>query len=246
MAKSFSEPASTPGPSARRGAWAALAAGIVAATMTWAVGEVTIGFFPQKTTLDPLKETADLAGYKRIVVKNASITHGLQGAILGLSLGVAGGIASRASTRSRAIAGGTGVLLGGLLGAVGSYGAFTVYNTLVDANAHDMIPPLLTHAGVAALLGASGGLAFGLGLGGRGRAIRGMVGGLVGGAIGAVLCEVALAVVFPDERTGAPIASAWTPRLMAHVLIDLLACLGAGAVVESAATRSGRDAAAIG
>ena len=227
-----------------RGRWvAALVAGVIATGLTWAAGEVSVDRFPQKKVIDPMTESADLAGFHRVLVKNATLACGLQGALLGLTLGVAGVVASGASKRSAA--GAIGLVIGGVLGAVGSFGLFTAYFALVDANAQDMTPSILTHGGVAAMIGAAGGLAFGVGLGGRQLAVRGMVGGLIGAALGATLVEVLVAVIFPHERIGSPIASAWESRLITHALVDLLACLGAVAVVESTATKPGRDVAAL-
>ena len=173
-----------------------------------------------------------MAGINRVIVLNAALTHGLQGAILGLILGLAGGLASR-PVRVGRLAGLSGLLLGGALGAAGSFGVFTTFHALIDANSQEIIPSLLAHSGVAALMGAAGGLAFGMGSGGRGTAIRAAIGGLVGAALGASLYEIVGAILFPVAKTGDPLAASGAARFLWHGLVDLFVGLGAAAVANS-------------
>ena len=124
-------------------------------------------------------------------------------------------------------------MLGGALGAAGSFGSFTAFHALTDANSQDIIPSLLAHSGVAALVGAAAGLAFGMGSRGRGMALRAAIGGLVGAALGACLYEILGAILFPVAKTGDPLAASGSARFLWHVLVDLLAGLGAAAVANS-------------
>lgn len=210
-------------------------AGLIATAMTFGAGEVAGGLIPQKV-VDPMKESADLVGFNRVVVKNAAIATGLQGALLGLSLGLAGAVAAsgpKARTSLRAATGGgLGFLLGGGLGAAGAFGLFSAYYASTDANSQDMIPALLTHTGVASLVGAAAGLAFGVG--GRSRVVRGLLGGGLGAGLGAASYQMVGALVFPSDGTADPIATAWLPRLIAHALVDVVAALGTAALIELA------------
>ena len=226
----------TSGPSTRRRIWpAALAAGLVATALTWVAGEVSVERFPQKKPADPLTQTADLAGFNRVLVKNAALGAGLQGALLGLILGIAGAASVAGRPGPAALA---GFSLGGTLGAIGAHGLFTAYFALVDANSQDLIPSLLAHGGVAALIGGSGGMAFGLGLGGRGQVVRAALGGLAGAVAGAVVYELAGAVLFPVDKTGEPVASTALARFLFHAPVDLLAALGAASFVSTRQTRA--------
>jgi hypothetical protein len=81
--------------------------------------------------------------------------------------------------------------------------------------------------GVWSLVGASGGLALGLGRSGGIRGvIAGLVGGLIGGIIGAGLYEVVYAIAFSLSGTSQPLASSIPARFVAHVSVDFLAALG--------------------
>lgn len=215
--------------------WAsALLGGLIAAGLSWGAGETSVNAFRAKEVGDPLKETIDLPGINRVIVQNASLAHGLQGALLGLTLGIAGGLARR-PPRVSVVPSLVGLATGGVLGAATSYGVFTAFHTLTDANSSELIPSLLAHGGLAALVGASGGLAFGLASEGWGRAGRCAIGGMAGAVLGAVLFEVVGAVVFPVAKTGDPIAAEGSARLLWHALVNLLAALGAAAVAEAPA-----------
>jgi len=212
--------------------WAvALAAGVVATALTWAAGEASVGHFPQKT-INPMAEKADSVGYNRVVVKNATLSRGLQGALLGLTLGIAGALARR-SQSAAASAGIGGLVTGGVVGAAAAFACFSAYFRIYDSNSPDLIPSLLSHVGAAAALGAAGGMAFGLGLGGRDRVARAAVGGLTGAALGAALYQIAGAVLFSGNHTGEPVADSVPARLLSHALINLFTAVGAAAVIES-------------
>jgi hypothetical protein len=72
-----------------------------------------------------------------------------------------------------------------------------------------------------------GGLAFGLGLGGRGRWKATVLGGLVGAAAGTVLYEIIGAIAFASSKTDLPLSSSIATRAMAQLLVPLLAASGA-------------------
>jgi hypothetical protein len=93
------------------------------------------------------------------------------------------------------------------------------------------IPPLLMHGGIWGAVGAAGGLAFGLGLGGRDRAARALIGGLLGALLGTVLYDLIGALAFPMSRTDFPVAADWPPRLLARLLVAGLAAAGTAMAV---------------
>jgi hypothetical protein len=86
-------------------------------------------------------------------------------------------------------------------------------------------------------VGAIGGLAMGLGMGGRGRWIRALVGGLVGAAAATIIYEIVGAVAFASDRTDLPVSASVTTRGMAQLLVATLAGVGAALAVHQAAAR---------
>jgi hypothetical protein len=89
-----------------------------------------------------------------------------------------------------------------------------------------MISSLLVHGLPWAAIGALGGLAFGIGLGGGVRAARGLLGGLVGALAGAVLYEILGALVLPGAKIIEPVAATWGIRLFAQSLATLALAAG--------------------
>jgi hypothetical protein len=82
-------------------------------------------------------------------------------------------------------------------------------------------------------IGAVGGLAFGIGLGGRrSRAIRGLLGGLLGAVAGAVLYELIGALALPGTKIMEPVAVSWGVRLLAQALAVIPATVGVAASVS--------------
>lgn len=225
--------------SGRRVVPVALAAGALAAALTWAAGEASVERFTPKATgnlaAGPLEGFVSTDAAHRAEVKNAALAYGLQGAILGLVLGLAGG-AVRRSAGSAAAGGIAGLVLGGALGTGASLGAFPlVLAHRIGMDPSNMLPSLLGHAAVCASVGGAAGAAFGLGFGGGSGFIRGLIGGLVGAAVGAGVYEVLGAVAFPADLTGDPIAASRSARLLAHALVDPSVAAGAALAVRSTA-----------
>lgn len=234
-ARAVDPPASIPG---RNRAWtAALVAGVVATGLTWGAGEASVGRFEPEATGHP--ERGPQHGFiapeaaQRAERQDAALSYGLQGAILGLLLGLAGA-AARGSARPTITAGLAGLALGGVLGAAVSYGVFGLVARLVGPGNQEMLPALLGHAAAWSAVGASGGIAFGLGLGGRTSAARAAFGGLAGATLAAVIYEVVGAMLFPIDKTADPISATATARLFAHALGDLLPTLGIAAAIATA------------
>jgi hypothetical protein len=227
--------------------WAfALGAGLLAAVLSWLAGEASFEFFQPKTRVVygaggpmSISSPAELASTH---AKNATVAFALLGGILGLVLGLAGGMA-----RSAVRAGLGAALIGLLLGMIATGGtsllALPIYNRIVDRY-EDKISlniaiPLLMHGAIWGVAGAVGGLALGIGTGGRSRIVRGLIGGLVGAWLGAVAFEVLGGFVFPLAETVQPLSLTWDSRLLARSLVTILAAGGAALAIADAAGRKG-------
>jgi hypothetical protein len=82
-----------------------------------------------------------------------------------------------------------------------------------------------------------GGLAFGIGLGGRAPAGRGLLGGLLGAVAGAFLYEITSALVLPGIKTIEPVAATWGIRLLAQFLAVIPLAAGVAALVPHPSDR---------
>jgi hypothetical protein len=100
-----------------------------------------------------------------------------------------------------------------------------------DPESVDLILPLLTHGTIWSAAGASGGFAFGLGLGGR-RWQATLVGGLLGAAAAAIIYELVGALAFPTSHTDLPLASSTAARGVAQFLAAIVPALGAALAVR--------------
>ena len=88
--------------------------------------------------------------------------------------------------------------------------------------------PLLTHGAIWSAVGAIGGLALGLGIGGQGRWKATLAGGLVGGGAATVIYEIVRALTFASSKTELPLSSSVTTRVMAQLLVAILSAMCAG------------------
>jgi len=106
----------------------------------------------------------------------------------------------------------------------------------------EMAASLITHGGIWGAVGAIGGLAFGIGLGGRSRAVRALLGGLLGAVAGAILYELIGALALPDNKSMEPIAATWGTRILAQVLAVISTAVGVAALVAEPTPRQRRPA----
>jgi hypothetical protein len=95
-----------------------------------------------------------------------------------------------------------------------------------DPHSGDLVLPLVTHGAIWSAVGAIGGLAFGLGMGGRGRWKATVMGGLVGAAAATVVYELVGALAFALNKTDLPVSSSITTRGMAQLLVAMLSAAG--------------------
>ncbi len=155
----------------------------------------------------------------------ATLTFGSLGAVLGLALGLAGGFAGE-SARAASIAAIVGTIGGGAAGAAMTQVLMPIFLRLTEPNSGDLILAIFIQSGNWSVVGAVGGVAFGLGLGDRSRIVRAVIGGLLGGIAGAVVYEMAGAIVFPLDKTSDPISVTWGTRLLARLAVTTLASAG--------------------
>ena len=212
-------------------------AGLVATVLTGAGGEATADWFSVAQVKNPLAEIADLSAYNRAEVRNAMLAYGLQGALLGLTFGLAGGL-SRRSGRGGVIAGLTGLAIGGLAGVAASYGLFSAYFALSDLDPQGLIASILSHVGVWAAVGACSGLAFAMGQGAKRSMAAAVGGGLLGGGVGGAVHASRDPGLPARPVPTARVAAAAMPRLLAHATVDLLAA--AGVAIMPALIKPGR------
>jgi hypothetical protein len=214
-----------------------LAGGLLAGLAGFGFGEFAPRLVPPSLDLPP-EIRADRS---RVPIENArrlresedraaTLSYGVLGALLGLALGAAGGLA-RHSPRAAIPA----ALIGLVLGATAGTG--TTFLLLPWYHAHRAVPnpenatqelglALATHGGIWVAVGAAAGLALGLGLGG-GRVTRAIMGGILGAAAAAVIYEFGGAIIFPLDKTFRPTAMAPAPRLLAHLAVALFVSAGA-------------------
>ncbi len=212
--------------------WAlCLAAGLIAGLASWVVGEVLherVQPPPLITTGVPSveDEQAYALEVKAATTLEASLAFGSLGAALGLALGAAGG-AARRSVRAASTAAAFGAVLGAAVGAAMPRLLLPIYFRFYAPNRDDLILAILIQAGICSLIGAFGGVAFGVGLGDRGRVARAIVGGLLGAIAGVLVYEMAGALAFPLDETTKPISASWGSRLLARLSVAVLTSAGA-------------------
>lgn len=211
---------------------AAMAAGLVAGVAAWLAGEGILESYQSVLNPKIQREVNPEAvrRYARAMLTSAAAAFAALGAILGLCLGLSGGLARRsapAGVRAALL----GCVLGALAGAGSAFAVLPYFFKNLDPQSHDLMFPLLTVGSICSAVGAAGGLAFGVGLGGRGRCLNALVGGLLGAALGAVVYEVVGAIAFPTEKTELAISLSPITRAMFHVLVALMAAAGSALVL---------------
>ena len=95
-----------------------------------------------------------------------------------------------------------------------------------DPQSTDLAVPLLTHCAIWSVVGAIGGVAFGLGIGGKHRWKSTLAGGLLGAAVATVFFEISGALVFASDKTDLPLSSSAVSRATAHLLVAILTAVG--------------------
>ena len=191
----------------------AIAAGLVAGAASVLIGERIMNayqgdLFP---AIQAHPSPEDMRRSRDARIYSATVTFATIGGLLGLALGTAGGLAQR-STFATGRAAIFGLIVGSI--AVGSlaFCLVSIFFKSYDPQSGDLVLPLLTHGAIWSTVGAVGGLAFGLGLGGRGRWKATLVGGLTGAAAATVIYEIVGALVFATSKTDLPLSTSSTAR----------------------------------
>lgn len=226
-----------------------LVAGVVAGLVAWLGGEACLNRIkPPRHPVNSKGLVLNLTDRRELAIadaKNAGLAFAFLGASLGVGLGVAGGLARR-SVRAATTAGLLGLILGAAGGAGMSLALLPPYNNYKaqhpDEAARDVILPLLVHAGIWSAAGASGGLAFGLGLGVRRGLPRIVLGGLAGAALGAFVYELIGAVAFPAAQTTQFVSATGPTRLLARLAVTILAAAGVALAAGEPDSRPGQPA----
>jgi hypothetical protein len=210
----------------------AVAAAILAGVVAWLGGEAIHGRYdaPLLDSFNPRSKEMG-AMVASATIREAMRAFGMLGAALGLAMGLAGGIARRSGAAAFA-AGGLGLILGAVAGAGSVVELVPYYLKYVNRDGDDLIWPLLTHGGLWSAVGAAGGLALGVGLGGWRRTGRALLGGLIGALAAVLVFEVVGPLAFPLAKTGEPISETWGSRLFARLAVAILAAAGAVLAVQ--------------
>jgi MFS family permease len=216
----------------------ALAAGLIAGVASWLAGEVILNGY--KSDLVPALKISpspeDIRRWKDARIYSATLTFATMGGCLGLTMGLAGGLARRAVFAS-ARAAIQGLLLGTAVAGSTAFVLVSIFFKRHDPQSGDLVLPLLTHGAIWSTVGAIGGLAFGLGLGGQGRWKATLVGGLVGAVAATIVYEIVGALAFASSKTDLPVSSSITTRGMAQLLVAILSAVGAVLALRQSAKR---------
>jgi hypothetical protein len=220
----------------------AVAAGLLAGVASLLAGEAIMSRY-QHDLLPTLKIQPSPEDMRRLGdarLYSGALTFTTMGAFLGLALGLAGGLAGR-SVLAGARAAFVGLVLGAASAAALALLLVSLFFKQYDPQSGDLVLPLFTHGAIWSALGGVGGLAFGLGLGTKGRWKATLVGGFLGAAAAAIIYEIVGAVAFATSKTDLPVSATPTTRALADILFATLAALGAALPI---ALSKGRDGAA--
>jgi hypothetical protein len=214
-----------------------IVAGLIAGAVSLLAGEFILKAY--ESDLVPklkIRPTADdFRRFNDARLYSATLNFTTMGGLLGLMMGLAGGLARRSASASArgAI---PGLVVGTAAAAAVSWFLLAIFFKNHDPQSGDLILPLLTHGAIWSTIGAVGGLAFGLGIGGRGRWSATLMGGLAGAAAATVVYELVGALAFASDKTDQPLSSSITTRAMAQLLVAI--CSAVGAVVALSQSRT--------
>jgi hypothetical protein len=215
-----------------------LVAALLAGTASLLAGEAIVHHYDEDL-LPPAKYNPsheEIARWHHARLYCATASFAAMGGGLGLAMGMAGGLARRSIFRGASVAI-MGLLLGTIFAASASLLLVPIFYKNHDPQSGDLIFPMLTHGAIWSVLGAIGGLVFGLALGDKGRWKSTLVGGFVGGAAATVVYEIVGALAFPMDRTDLPLAASITTRAMAQLLVAILSAVGVVVASQQSSTR---------
>ena len=220
----------------------AIVAGLLAGLASSLAGESIMSHY--QSALVPAIEAhpapGSMQGERDARLYSSVLSFTAMGGVLGLAMGLAGGLASR-SVFAGLAAGISALLLGAAAAASISYVLVSNFFKSRVPESTDLVLPLLTHGAIWSAVGVIGGLAFGLGAGGKGRWKATVLGGLVGAAAATIVYEIVGAVAFASSKTDLPLAGSSTTRGMAQLLVAILTAAGAGVAYLEAMKRESQS-----
>lgn len=242
---STSQTPAAPAPAAlpaRARIWAiALAFGLAAGVVAWVVGELTLNVFrPKVFTMVIMMQTYVIPTTPSINesdTKNAILAFAIYGAITGLVMGLAGGVARGSMNRGITVAVG-GLALGAVVGGLSALLFLKLYYRAHVPDPNDILTPLTVHGGIWTAIGAVGGLAFGVGIGAGRRIPQAVEGACIGAFFAAVLFHLLSGFFFPDSGFAQPISRESLNRLLARLLVSVLLAAGAARGAQERIVRS--------
>lgn len=203
--------------------WWLIACGLAAGLLSFAIGEAIYQLIPARIvpidtmghiSMGPSAETSRIAD-----MQNGTLTFGLLGICLGGCLGIAGGLARR-SVAAAIKAGLLGAVLAMILAVALSWLLLPFFlKELPNQPDYDVIFSMVMHGTIWGLIGASGGLAFAVGLGERKLIGRALLAGLGGAVLGAIVFDLIGASLFPLDDTIQPISITRTTRFLARIIL---------------------------
>jgi hypothetical protein len=219
----------------------ATVAGLVAGVASELIGERILNSY-KSNLLPPLEinpSAENVRRWKDARVYTATFTFATLGGLLGLALGIAGGLARRSVVAS-SLAATLGLVFGSVSVGFLSLALVTYFYKLFDPNSGDLVLPLLTHSAIWSTVGAIAGLAFGLGIGGRGRWTVTLGGGLAGAVAATVIYEIVGAIAFASSKTEMPLSASVATRALALLLVASLSSVGAVLALHQATRKKGK------
>ena len=207
------------------------AAALAAALVAGAIGETPLCRVAPETSkmvlmgreLDTDSITPEAA--MEAELQTAIHSLGVFGALLGLSMGLASGIACR-SNKAGIIVGVVGLLLGLYFGAASPLAAIPVHAALRTPGSQDLLPSMAMHVLLWAPLASASGFAAGLG---RRLAaadlVTSTIAGAIGGAIGAIVFEIVGTIAFPLAGIDKPISNEPLTRFAAYIIVAMTTAL---------------------
>ncbi len=222
-----------------RTTWLLVLAAMMAALVSWGVGETFYDVIPAQRVSQNLMGTMimapNMATESVATVRNGALTFGISGLCVAGFLGVAGGLARR-SIPAMIAAGLPGAILGFIL-AAGL--CLALIPKILDARdqylEYELAILFAMHGVIWGFIGALAAFAFAIGLGQRRFMIRALLSGFVGAVMASILYGLIGAAVFPLAETSQPVSHSWKTRLLAQFLLA-----GMTALFLAVAARDGR------
>ena len=206
----------------------ALGAGIVAGLLSWLIGEATLEVFKAKEiefvylgmrNVGPSADSRNAA-----LFKNAVLAYAVLGGVTGLALGLAGGIAGRSNLRG-VVAGVIALVLGSLAGGLAALGLLSFYYRQLVPDPNDLLRPIMICGGIAVAISAVSGAAFAIAAR-RGRRVpAAMLAACLGAIWSTIMFFILSEYFFADSSSTEPLAGPPLVRLLAKMLLTIMAAL---------------------